>query len=212
MRLRKNHRAAAGFTLVELLIGAALSAAVMAGVLSSYIYIGRSLARLANQQTLETEGRRTLANFSRDVRMASGLVAVATSPTSPAANRVDLTLPAGNATNTVTYYHNNGASAAVTIHGTSITMPANSLTRCVYNGTTVTHLTLLRNITTSGLTMRYFDGTDSAYAGYTDYLPGIKQISLEFNTQLGNSGNGTRTRIHQVASPRLILRNRTLLP
>ena len=208
----KSQGAVGGFTLVELLIGATLSAAVMAGVLSSYIYIGRSLTRLANQQTLETEGRRTLANFSRDVRMASGLVTVSTVPTSPAANRVDLTVPVGSTISTVTYYHNNGASTPVTINGTIITMPANSLTRCLYNGSTVTYLTLLKNITTDGLTIRYFDSSDNQYTGYTDYLPGIKQISIEFSTQLGNSGNGTQTKVHRVASNRLILRNRTLLP
>lgn len=212
MRLHKSQPLDGGFTLVELLIGAALSAAVMAGVLSSYIYIGRSLTRLANQQTLETEGRRTLANFSRDIRMASDLVTVSTTPTSPANNRVDVRVPAGSTTNIVTYYHNNGASAVVTINGTNITMPANSLTRCVYNGTTVTYLTLLRNITTNGLTIRYFDLSDNEYSSYSDYLPGIKQITLEFSTQLGSSSNGTQTKVHRVASNRLILRNRTLLP
>lgn len=209
---------ARGFTLVELLIGAALSAAVMAGVLSSYIYIGRSLARLANQQTLETEGRRTLANFSRDVRMAGDLVAITTAPTSPATNRVDLLVPSGSATNTITYYYNATAisgsttSDNVTINGSTVAMRREALTRCVYNGTTVTSLTLLRNITTNGLTIRYYDAANNAYTGYTDYLPGIKQITIEFSTQLGNSDNGTQTRVHTAASNRLILRNRALLP
>ena len=90
-----------GFTLVEVLIGAALSAAVMAAVLSSYVYLGRGLGRLTNQQTLETEGRRTIALFARDARMASDLVTVSSSPTSPASNRVDLTVPTATGTNTM---------------------------------------------------------------------------------------------------------------
>ena len=150
----RDSRSSAGFTLVELLVGVTLSAAVMAAVLSSYIFIGRNLARLANQQVLETEGRRTLASFSRDVRLASSLVPVSTSPTSPATNRVDLIVPTGSSSNNVTYYYNNGVAASVTINGASITMAANSLTRCLYNGITVTSLTLLRNITTGGLTVR----------------------------------------------------------
>jgi type II secretory pathway pseudopilin PulG len=215
--MRATFKSRAGFTLVELLIGAALSAAVMAGVLSSYIYIGRSLARLANQQTLETEGRRTLANFSRDVRMASGLVTISTSPTSPASNRVDLIVPSGSSSNTITYYYNSTAisgstiSDDVTVNGSTVAMRREALTRCVYNGTTVTSLTLLRNITTNGLTFRYYDGSDAVYTAYTDYLSGIKQLSLEFSTQTGISDNGTQTRVHQVASNRLILRNRALL-
>jgi type II secretory pathway component PulJ len=208
-----RHGTRAGFTLVELLIGATLSAMVMAGVLSSYIFIGRSLARLANQQTLETEGRRTLTNFARDVRMASSLATVSTTPTSPSASRIDLVVPAGSVTHTVTYYYNSTSSAAsVTVNGTSVSMPANSLTRCLYNGASVTSLTLLRNITASGLTIRYFDAADSEYTGYTDYLTGIKQVSLEFSTQAGTSSNGTQTKVYQVASSRLLLRNRGLLP
>jgi len=100
--MRARAKPLAGFTLVELLVGATLSAAVMAGVLSSYIYIGRNLARLANQQTLETEGRRTLANFSRDVRMASEL----TDTANLSATRVSFTVPTANSTNTITYYYN----------------------------------------------------------------------------------------------------------
>jgi type II secretory pathway component PulJ len=208
-RLRSSH---AGFTLVELLVGATLSAAVMAAVLSSYIFVGRNLARLANQQTLETEGRRTLAYFARDVRLASDLATVSTSPTSPATNRVDLTVPTGSSSNTVTYYYNNGVAAAVTINGSSITMAANSLTRCLYNGTSVTSQTLLRNINTSGLTIRYYDASNNPYTSYVDYLSGIKQISLEFSTQLGRADNGTQTKVYELASNRLILRNRALLP
>lgn len=208
----RGSRSSAGFTLVELLIGATLSAAVMAAVLSSYIYVGRQLARLANQQILETEGRRTLANFSRDVRLASGLTTISISPTSPATSRVDLIVPTGSSSNTVTYYYNNGVAAAVTISGSSITMAANSLTRCLYNGTTVTSLTLLRNINSNGLTIRYYDTSNNPYTTYTDYLSGIKQISLEFSTQLGTASNGTQTKIYEVASNRLILRNRSLLP
>ena len=207
--MRARAKSLAGFTLVELLVGATLSAAVMAGVLSSYIYIGRNLARLANQQTLETEGRRTLANFSRDVRMASEL----TDTANLSATRVSFTLPVASGNNTVTYYYNStAADVVVTISGTNVTMRANSLTRCVYDGSTVASLTLLRNITANGVTLRYYDAADREYTTYTNYLPGIKQVTLEFSTQLGTSGNGTQTRVHQVASNRLILRNQGFLP
>lgn len=214
-----------GFTLVEVLVGATLSAVVLAAVLSSYIYMGRGLARLANQQTLEAEGRRTLALFARDVRMANTLVTVSTSPSSPAANRVDLdlTLPTDPSTNTVTYYYNNTpAAATVNIHGTNISMPANSLTRCVYNGTSVSAFTLLRlrNIhntavaTRSDLTLRYYDSSGNEYTSYTNYLPGIKQLTVEFSSLNGNNTDDTtspQTATYQTNSARLILRNRSLL-
>ncbi len=196
----------AGFTLVELLVGTALSGMVMAAVLSSYIYLGRGFARLANQQILEAEARRTLAYFAQDVRMASGL----TDTANLSATRVAFLVPTATSTSTITYYYNSTSpDAAVTINGTSVTMIANSLTRCVYNDSTVTSLTLLRN--TTGLSIKYYDTSSNAYTAYTDYLPGIKQLALQFSTQLGNSGNGTQTIVYQVASSRMIIRNKALL-
>jgi len=207
--------------LVELLVGATLSAAIMAAVLSSYIYMGRGLARLANQQQLETEGRRTLAYFARDVRMASDL----TDTANLSAIRFSLTVPSSSGTNTITYYYNNTpSSATVTISGSSVTMPANALTRCVYNGSTVSSLTLLRlrNIhntsvaTRSDLTIRYCDSSGNEYTTYANYLPGIKQLTLEFSSTNGNASPGdTRsptTATYQAKSARMILRNRTFLP
>lgn len=208
-----------GFTLVEVLVGATLSAAVMAAVLSSYIYMARGLGRLANQQTLEMEGRRTLAFFARDVRMASDL----TDTANLGATRVSLTVPTATGTNTITYYYNNTPSAAtITISGSNISMPANALTRCVYNGSTVTALTLvrLRNINNTGvptrsdLTIRYYDSSGNEYTSYTNYLPGIKQLSLEFSSASGNNSDDTaspQTATYQAKSARIILRNRALL-
>lgn len=219
-----RHARQGGFTLVEILIGSALSAAVMAAVLSSYIYIGRGLGRLTNQQTLETEGRRTIALFARDARMASTLVSVSTSPTSPASNRLDLTVPTASGTNTITYYYNNTPTAAtVSISGTNIAMPANSLTRCVYNGSTVSAFTLLRLrnahntavATRSDLTFRFYDLSGNEYTSYTNYLPGIKQLTIEFSSLAGNNvddTSSTQTATYQAKSGRIILRNRALLP
>ena len=209
-----------GFTLVELIVGLTLSGVVMAAVLSSYLYLARGLARLANQQVLESEARRTLGYFTRDVQMASGIDTTVTL----SATRVSLTVPTTSGTNTITYYYNNTPSAAsVTVNGTSISMPANSFTRCVYNGSTVTALALLklRNINNtavssrSDLTIRYYDSSSNEYtSNYTDYLPGIKQLRLEFSTQNGNDPNDTATAQSascSVVSNRLIIRNKALL-
>jgi prepilin-type N-terminal cleavage/methylation domain-containing protein len=211
-------RPPAGFTLVELLIGTTLSGIVMAAVLSSYIFLGRSFTRLANQQILETEARRALTYFANDVEVASGLAVVATAPTSPSASRVDFTVPTGAGTNTITYYYNSTATDAnVTVNGASTTMAANTLTRCVYDGTTVSSQILLRNITdnnagtTADLTIRYYDSSGNPYTSYTDYLPGIRQLSLEFSTQLGVSSNGTQTQVYWVATGRMQIHNAPLL-
>lgn len=214
-----------GFTLVELLVGVTLSGMVMAAVLSSYIFLARSFTRLSNQQVLESEARRTLTYFSRDVQAATGIATISTSPTSPAANRVDLTVPTTTgSTNTVTYYYNSDLTdnATVSVNGTDVIMPAASLTRCVYNGTTVTSLTLLRYITDgdtdetdNDLQIRYYDNSSNEYTAATlsagSYLTSIKQLSLEFSTQTGVSLSGTQTLVYRVASARLLIHNSVLL-
>ena len=190
------------------MVGATLSAAIMAAVLSSYIYLGRGLGRLANQQTLDTETRRTLAYFAQDVQATNGL----TDTANLSATRVAMTVPVAAGTNIITYYYNNSSSTTtVSINGTNVVMAANALTRCVYDGTTVTSLTLLRNITAAGLTIKYYDGAGNAYTSYANYLTGIKQLSLQFSTQAGVSGNGTQTRAYQNSSSRFVLRNRGYL-
>lgn len=208
-------RRSAAFTLVELLIGAALSAAVLAAVLSSYLYLSRQLARLAHQQTLETEGRRALGYFTQDVQRASGV----DTDFPVGASRVSLTVPGATGTDqTITYYYNSSLtnSATVSINGTNVTMPAASLTRCVYDGSTVTSRTLLRYITDgdtdeadNDLQIRYYDSSGNEYTSYTDYLPGIKQLTLEFTTRTGVADTGTQTPLHRVKSSRFVLRNRT---
>ena len=185
----------AGFTLVELLIGMSLSLLIMGGVLSSYVFLGRNFTRSlgissANQPTLETQGRRALAYFMQDVRMASGISGT------PSASSLTLTLPASSGTTTVTYAYNS---------------TARTLTRTPASGTA---LILLTNLLTSPspFTFTYYDSSGNPYTSFTNYLTGIKQVSMSFSSQAGNSGNGTLTQVYQVASLRLILRNKQLLP
>lgn len=206
----RGDKSSRGFTLVELLIGTSLALMVMTAVLSTHLYLGRSLARLINQQTLETQARRTLAYFAQDVRMASGISGT------PSATYVALTVPTGSGANTITWYYNNTSSnATIAVNGTNVTMPANAVTRCVYNGSTVAPLTLCRNITSSGLTFTYYDSSGHSYTSADlsaqNYLSGIKQLSLTLSTQTGTGANGTLTPVQKVASARLILRNRPLL-
>jgi Tfp pilus assembly protein PilW len=222
--IRGHIKSNAAFTMAELLIGATLSAMVMAGVLSSYIYMGRSLARLANQQTLEAEGRRTLAYLNQDVRMASDITV--TPQTAPSFYVTFTIARSGTGAQQVIYYYNSTASAIPTsISGTSVSVPAHSLMRVVSTGSAVLYpiQTVLSNIvsTNEGCYLRFFDVAGSAYdSGTAPYTPdftassslGIKQIALTFKTQLGTASNSTQTKVYQVASNRMILRNRTLLP
>lgn len=194
--IRTSRQVVAGFTLVELLIGSTLAAAVLAAVLSSYLYLGRNLARLANQQTLETEARRTLGQLAQDVQQATGIDNTGISPkVSLSATGLTLSMPA-----TTT----GGANYVIYSYDSS----AGTLSRQVRTNAAVI---LVRNISANSLVFRYYDAAGREYTTYTNYLPGIKQVSLEFSTQNGVSTNGTRTLVYSVASDRLLLRNRALL-
>ena len=88
-----------GFTLVELMIGASLGAFILAGVLSTFLFMGRSGANLQNYNDMETQARKALEYFAEDTRQASGVVWGSDAYT------VALTV----GTNTVTYQYNDTA-------------------------------------------------------------------------------------------------------
>jgi len=214
MRMNQ-HRSAAqgpelvkrGFTLVEVLIGMSLGLMVLTAVLSSYVFIGRNFTRSlgissANQPTLTSQARRTVAYFTQDVRMASGRTGTIS------ASEVTLVLPTGSGTKNVTYYLNNGA--ATTVY--SVAVAANSLTRIDRN--TSTGQTLLTNLlftTAAPSVFKYFDATGYPYTTYVNYLPGIKQVALSLSAQAGSSVNGTLTQVYQFTSAPMLLRNTPLL-
>ena len=64
---------AGGFTLVEVMIGATLGTMVLAGVVTTFLMLGRSGANIANYCTMEAESRRALEELSQDLRMAKNV-------------------------------------------------------------------------------------------------------------------------------------------
>ena len=58
------------FTLVEVMIASTLGTIVLAGVLSTFLMLGRSGANVANYSMMEAESRRALEELSQDLRMA----------------------------------------------------------------------------------------------------------------------------------------------
>jgi prepilin-type N-terminal cleavage/methylation domain-containing protein len=63
----------AGFTLVEMMVGAALSSFILAGVLSTFLFMGRTGANIRNYSDMESQARRALEQFAQDVRQASAV-------------------------------------------------------------------------------------------------------------------------------------------
>jgi prepilin-type N-terminal cleavage/methylation domain-containing protein len=94
-----------GFTLMEVLIAATISVFVLAGVLSSFLMMGRSGYNASNYCVMETEARRALETFSQEARMASNIAW--TSATS-----VTFTVVDSSTTYKVTYAYDSGTSGA----------------------------------------------------------------------------------------------------
>ena len=87
-----------GFTLLEILLAAFISAFVFAGVLSAYSFMGRSLIRLGNAQQIEAGSHEALFYFTKDVSSGKA-VSTAT------ASSLTLTVPSG----TVAYAYGSGS-------------------------------------------------------------------------------------------------------
>jgi len=180
----------AGFTLVELLIAASLGAILMASVLSTYLYVGRNLARLASYQTLETESRKTLSYLSKDFALAQSVK----SGTTPTGYSVTLVLPSGEVV-----YSYDSTTKGLRRQATFGTSP---------------DLTFLKNASCECTTFsfRYFTTTDGAPTNQvapTANVPySIKQIQVRFVVESPGSWSAqTRTRF-ETASARVLFRNR----
>lgn len=208
----------AGFTLVELIVGMTLSLMIMGAILSSYVFLGRNFTRSlglssANEPTLESQGRRALTYFTQDVRMASGLDTTGVVPNVvPSAAGMTLILPASSGTKYITYYYN---ETSTDVAFSTFNIPAQTLVRIDQGSATIQ--TLHTNLLS--LYFRYFDSAgrpyDNSNPPYTttsNYLSGIKQVSVTFTSQGGSNTNGTLTPVYATASPLLILHNKQLLP
>lgn len=97
-RVPRSPKGEAGFTLVEVMIAATLGTMVLAGVLSTFLMLGRSGANVANYSMMETQARRALEEFSQDLRMANAV-------TWNSSSSITLTIPNNYALNSgrVTY-------------------------------------------------------------------------------------------------------------
>jgi Tfp pilus assembly protein PilW len=109
------------------MVGSALGAIVLAGVLSTFLMLGRSGANVANYSMMEMESRRALEELSQDVRMAEAI-------TWNSAQSITLKVP-DNYTSTgnqVTYAYDSTSKTFYRMPGiASATNPQTTLVRSV---------------------------------------------------------------------------------
>ncbi len=71
--IRRPRAPRGGFTLVEMMVGASLSSFILLGVLSTFLFLGRSGANLQNYSDMEAQARKGLELFAEDTRQASAI-------------------------------------------------------------------------------------------------------------------------------------------
>ncbi len=91
----------AGFTLTEIMVATALSAVVLGGVISSFIFLTRASLGIRNYTDMETEARNAMETFAQDVRMSSGV-------TWNSATSLTLAIEQGGTATSATYSYDSG--------------------------------------------------------------------------------------------------------
>lgn len=176
-----------------------IGAFVIAGILSTYTFLGRNLFRYSTQQQFAAQSQRTLQMFAQDMHAASDV-------TSFSASQFTLSLPYVHSDNSVTYYsvtytyaYNSNAQIWTLVRTVSGTPPPNVTTSAI---------TLLSGISPSGTDFfKYLD----RYDGTASNTLGIKKISIPtFILISGTAASGTQT-TYTTASACIVLRSKHLV-
>lgn len=195
----------AGFTLVEVMICAAIGSFVLAGVLSVFVFLVRSSTGLYNYVGMESEARRGLERFSEDTRMAKAI-------TWTDNTRVALTVehPNDSYSNTITYYWDTTTFDRVD-PPTHPFIREEATTNSSGTSTGTTRTTLIHDVSSFQFD-RWVRGSSSVQAtsnAATDQL----QIHLTLrkqSSQYGQQTSGVVAATNLVVSARYILRNKPL--
>lgn len=175
--------------MVEVMISAGLASFILAGVLTSFVFIGRSGYNAASYSTMEAEARRALETFSEETRMASNL-------TWNSASSVTLTVVTSGTSYRVTYAYDSSTSGATA--------------QCFYRmlGTTSStspKLVLVHNVTDFAY-RRYkvVNGVD--YSATND----LETKQLQITLRAVRTGATTVAATNAVLSARVVLRNKSV--
>jgi hypothetical protein len=180
-----------------------ISSFVFAGVLSAYIFLGRGLARQANEESLESRGRLALFWVTQDVSTAFSITAQ-NPGTNATGNQFTLSVPLYDPPSNSSMVHTVTYSCDWSQGATQGT-----LERQVDSGTPLVLLTNLSNFS-----FGYFDmtGTTVVAPNSPPLSPqiNIKQVYMTYTSVAGYATSGAQSQ-YTVVSPTVVMKNKTLL-
>jgi type II secretory pathway pseudopilin PulG len=204
-------RRASGFTLVEIMIGATISSFILAGVLTTFLFMGRSGANIQNYTDMESQARKALEYFAEDTRQASALTWVTK-------NQVRLTV---NSTNYVTYTYADGATANSGTLTRQITLVSNGnvvgtmvLLTGIVNPTSRTSdsqtncTPFFRGYNLNGVEFKAIQYASPSAADLTAASTGTKQLQISMEAM--RTSRTVMSATNTVLSARFILRNKAV--
>jgi Tfp pilus assembly protein PilW len=179
-------RHARGFTLAEVMMATALGIFILAGVMSSFLFIGRSGFGAESYNEMENETHRALELFAEDARAACDIHW-------NSGQSITLTLPAENGTTTTVTYAYDGDNTSPTY-------------QCFYRLSATAPLeVLVRNVTADFAFARYkLDSSGNASSAGNDLE--TKQIQVTLQAQ--RTGSTIVTATNSAISACYILRNK----
>jgi hypothetical protein len=185
---RKRSSRTAAFTLIEVMVSGTLGLILVAGVITTFLMIGRSSVRIINYSMMEKETRVAFEQLGIDARMASDITSKWTG------NLITgfiLTIPStdGAKKYEVTYYYEN--STLFVVRGTS---PEPIVTTA-----------LVTNI--SSLTFNRFDASGALIPTSNASDSGVKHIQASVSTV--RSGMGVVAATQVIRSTAFTIRNKT---
>ena len=137
-------RGTRGFTLVELLIGATLSGVITLGVITSFLFLGRSMIRIANNGELQTKAAIASATVQRDVANIESVSSVSSTG-------MTLTVDNGSGPETVTYTYSDADDEITRASDSNTYTVLRNVTACTFtftdsNANTTTVATSVKKI------------------------------------------------------------------
>jgi len=182
---RRSARKSRGHTLVEVMIAATLAAFTLAGVLSSFLFLGRSGANIQNYSDMESQARKALELFAEDVRQASAITWT---------SNVSVTLAVNSQPITYTYSSTDKNFVRIHLVGTT------PVSRVLISGITPNTFTF-RAYTVSGIELPLVSAANLTAAGVN-----TKQLQISLEAMRANQTVVAAT--NTVLSARFILRNK----